>query len=212
MPAQILRESERDLVPWKNGLGTTAEILISPADATLDTFDWRLSIADVTSFAAFSPLPGIDRTLVPILGGGIRLVIDGDETAAELYEPVRFSGEADVSGGPLGDPCRDLNLMVRRGASSGSLRIERVTDPIKLELSATAEGAAPATTSATTIVAVVLAGSVVVGGSALVDGASLEPRDALVLTASEASEAGKASDTAVQLVGPGAILAIVEIG
>ncbi|MBM3526239.1 MAG: HutD family protein, partial [Alphaproteobacteria bacterium] len=53
-------------MPWKNGLGRTAEIARAPA--TGEAFDWRLSIATIAADGAFSVFPGCERTLVPIAG------------------------------------------------------------------------------------------------------------------------------------------------
>jgi len=58
---------------WKNGGGVTREITAGPADAALDAFAWRLSIANVDAPGAFSTFAGIDRTLVLLDGAGMRL-------------------------------------------------------------------------------------------------------------------------------------------
>ena len=68
---QILRAANYKVMPWKNGLGSTTEIAIFPANAKLDDFDWRVSMAQVTSDGPFSSFPGIDRTLLVIDGAGI---------------------------------------------------------------------------------------------------------------------------------------------
>ena len=60
------------LMPWKNGLGTTTEIAIHPAEADLagQPFDWRVSMADVTTDGEFSRFPGYDRSILH--GGRVR--------------------------------------------------------------------------------------------------------------------------------------------
>lgn len=68
--------------------------------------------------SAFSPLPGIDRTLVALAGGGIALDVDGQSVTLDQFEIARFSGDSVVTGGPRGDATRDLNLMVRRPRSA----------------------------------------------------------------------------------------------
>ena len=44
-------------MPWKNGGGTTREVLKSPASATIDTFNWRISLAAVATSGPFSLFP-----------------------------------------------------------------------------------------------------------------------------------------------------------
>jgi environmental stress-induced protein Ves len=120
---QILRAANYKVMPWKNGLGSTTEIAIFPADAKLDDFDWRVSMAQVTSDGAFSSFPGIDRTLLVIDGAGIDLSVAG-------YEPVRidrstihcFLGDQQTSATLIDGPITDLNVMSRRGIVSQRVR------------------------------------------------------------------------------------------
>jgi hypothetical protein len=43
--------------PWKNGGGLTREVLWQPAGASLDDFDWRVSVAQIDSDGPFSIIP-----------------------------------------------------------------------------------------------------------------------------------------------------------
>ena len=53
-------------MPWKNGGGSTTELLVEPAGATLQTgFRWRLSMAALETSGPFSRFEGHDRTMVP---------------------------------------------------------------------------------------------------------------------------------------------------
>jgi uncharacterized protein len=99
-------------VPWKNGGGTTRELLRLPASGG----DWtlRISLADIAADGPFSPFPGITRWFAVVEGAGVRLsfsertlnILSGDS-------PLRFDG-ADAPGCTLLDgPTRDLNVMVR---------------------------------------------------------------------------------------------------
>jgi len=102
--------------PWKNGGGTTREIAAFPADAGLDAFDWRVSIAEVASDGPFSPFPGIDRTLTLLTGDGILLRVDGTETRLiPGSAPFAFAGDKPAGATLLGGPVTDLNVMTRRG-------------------------------------------------------------------------------------------------
>ncbi|MDN5661683.1 MAG: HutD family protein, partial [Brevibacterium aurantiacum] len=65
-------------VPWANGAGETTELvsLIQSQALTPNLRRWRLSIARLDRPAAFSPLPGLARTFLPI-GAEVALEIDG---------------------------------------------------------------------------------------------------------------------------------------
>lgn len=107
----------RDLVrtPWKNGGGTTAEIAVHPPEADLDSFDWRLSMADVASDGPFSGFPGVDRTLTLIEGPGLDLFIAGEARRLDSGHPIcAFPGEAPTTARLLDGPIRDFNVMTRR--------------------------------------------------------------------------------------------------
>ncbi len=90
---KIIGASDRRITPWKNGQGWTAEVAISPEGASLDEFDWRISIAGTDHGGPFSSFPGIDRTLL-ILKGATLLTI-GDRQPVVLdpnSAPIRFPG------------------------------------------------------------------------------------------------------------------------
>jgi environmental stress-induced protein Ves len=103
-------------VPWKNGGGSTTEIVIEPPGAQFDDFDWRISLATITQDGPFSLFPGVDRTLALVEGPGLVLDIDdsrrfalgGDDTVLE------FPGEAAINATLNGDATIDFNVMTRR--------------------------------------------------------------------------------------------------
>lgn len=108
---------------WKNGGGTTTELAISPKNANLSDFLWRVSIAEVEADGPFSLFPGCDRTIMLIAGDGMTLEA-GDYGSIGLVEPLqpkRFSGDWPVFGRLISGPVRDFNLIVRRDAMRGSL-------------------------------------------------------------------------------------------
>jgi uncharacterized protein len=122
---RLLPARNRVAQPWKNGGGITREVAAWPEGADFDTFDWRVSIAEVASAEPFSRFEGIDRTLA-VLQGRMRLtfperVLELDSASA----PLAFPGEVPCEGEPLGGAVIDLNLMVRRGKVCG--RMERVS-------------------------------------------------------------------------------------
>ncbi|MDN6132631.1 HutD family protein [Brevibacterium sp.] len=110
-----------DPVPWANGAGETTE-LVSLADSrtlTPTLLRWRLSIARLDHPAAFSPLPGMERTFLPI-GAEVVLDIDGQVHFVTQDQPQRFRGEQNVSLVELGAACFALNLMVETDDQAGS--------------------------------------------------------------------------------------------
>lgn len=97
--------------PWRNGGGTTRELLVRPEDG-----DWRLrvSIAEIGADGPFSTFPGVARWFAVLEGGGVALTIDGAEHVCRAGDaPLSFSGEAQVACRLLDGPSRDLNLMLR---------------------------------------------------------------------------------------------------
>ena len=158
---RLLRAGDRVAQPWKNGGGVTREVAAWPDGAGFDTFDWRVSIAEVAAAGAFSRFEGIDRTLA-VLRGRMRLtfperVLELDSASA----PLAFPGEAPCEGEPLDGAVTDLNLMVRRGKVRG--RMERVSGSI------TASGATLVVAQAATVLRI--------GG----EPQSLSPLDAALL-------------------------------
>ena len=114
---KIVRAADYRATPWKNGGGETTEIAVSPGSASLDDFDWRISMARVASDGPFSEFVGIDRSLAVTTGSGLALTI-GDAADVVLdgaSEPVRFAGGTPTSARLLAGPITDLNVMTRRG-------------------------------------------------------------------------------------------------
>lgn len=103
-------------MPWKNGSGITTQLAVSPTGAALDSFDWRISTAQVNTAGPFSAFPGIDRSLAVLQGPGLVLHID-DGTPFPLTRdssPLSFAGERRVYAKLTGGPVVDFNVMTRR--------------------------------------------------------------------------------------------------
>ena len=109
-------------MPWANGRGTTLEIIAFPAP---NAWTWRLSLATVSSDGPFSRLDGVDRHLAVAEGAGMVLQINDVEHHLCTYESLSFPGEAETVCALLDGSVRDLNLMVRRAAGSGELRVQQ---------------------------------------------------------------------------------------
>lgn len=131
---RILRASDYRSMPWKNGGGTTTEIVVSPAGADLDDFDWRISMARVEAGGPFSVFAGIDRTLSILDGEGMRLAIAGREpvdltrTSTPLFFPADAATDATLPAGPI----TDLNVMTRRGRVHHTVRRVSLSQPLDL--------------------------------------------------------------------------------
>jgi uncharacterized protein len=130
---KIVRASRCRTTPWKNGGGATTEIAAAPAGASLDDFDWRVSMARVASDGPFSEFAGIDRTLAILKGDGLKLAI-GDAAPVVLdknSEPIRFPGDQPTSARLIGGDIIDLNVMTRRGHFEHRLR--RIREPARCD-------------------------------------------------------------------------------
>jgi uncharacterized protein len=113
---QFMRYQSLKPSPWKNGGGQTTEIAVWPPGASLDAFDWRISMATVERDGPFSQFPGVDRTLA-VLKGGLKLQFRDRPTCVLTpgSAPVNFPGDIDTTGELWGGPAHDLNVMTRRG-------------------------------------------------------------------------------------------------
>jgi environmental stress-induced protein Ves len=101
--------------PWRNGGGSTRELLAWP-DGT--RWQVRISIADIGQDGPFSSYPGIERWFAVLEGAGVDLRVAGAplrlQTGSQL---LRFDGAAAVDCALLDGPTRDFNLMAAPGAA-----------------------------------------------------------------------------------------------
>jgi len=129
---RIIRAESYVAAPWKNGLGTTREILCHPDGAA--NFLYRLSIAEVTQSCEFSAFPGYDRTIMLLAGDGFGLrFADGRmHDLTTVHAPYPFDGGAPVSCTVADGPSQDLNLMVRRGAATAECSVKEIAGRVVL--------------------------------------------------------------------------------
>ena len=123
---RILRNGDYPSRPWKNGGGTTRDILVSPPGAALDDFDWRLSLAQVDRDGPFSRFDNVDRTLV-LLSGAMTLHEPDRRIELVRGEPVEFPGERTIEATLNGGATLDFNVMTRRGRMQHTVRREVFT-------------------------------------------------------------------------------------
>ena len=124
--ARVLGPGDFRNRPWVNGLGITTELFIFPPDAVFPAdFIYRASQAPVDASGPFSPLPGVDRTLVVLRGTGIDLLHDGKiEKRLRPFEPYRFSGDLNTESFLLdGQPIVDFSLMTSRPRASHEVQV-----------------------------------------------------------------------------------------
>ncbi|MCE1228526.1 MAG: HutD family protein, partial [Firmicutes bacterium] len=118
MRAQLIHSSDYRVMPWKNGGGQTTELAIEPRTATLEEgFQWRVSMADVGTDGPFSPFPDYERTLMLLQGKGLDLDFNGHgrKRLETLLDPIQFSGDWSAKSALLDGPCRDFNVITRKG-------------------------------------------------------------------------------------------------
>jgi len=105
---RIITPEQYQTSPWKNGGGITHEIT---RKAVGDSWEWRLSIAEVASDGPFSHFPGMSRILTVIEGEGIDLHSPYGIQKARLNQPILFSGDLDVNSTLVSGAIRDFNLI-----------------------------------------------------------------------------------------------------
>ena len=117
--------------PWKNGGGHTREIARIPVASALDDFDWRVSIADVSTDGPFSNFDHVDRVIVLLCGAGVILrSYDGkiDYRLDEPLVPFAFSGDDAITAALIDGASSDFNVMTRRGVVRADVQIVRAAE------------------------------------------------------------------------------------
>ncbi|NYE61961.1 hypothetical protein FHW58_003168 [Duganella sp. 1224] len=124
---QLIQYASLRSAPWKNGGGSTTEIAVSPAGATLDDFEWRVSLATIAQDGPFSSFPGIDRSLALVDGDGVLLDFGDERFVLSPSEPViEFAGEDTLHATVTGQHTTDFNVMTRRGLCRHRLELRAV--------------------------------------------------------------------------------------
>jgi environmental stress-induced protein Ves len=120
--------------PWRNGGGTTRELIAWP-EAT--AWLWRTSVAEVAQSGLFSSFVGVQRWFAVLEGDGVCLTVDNClHMLTHGDPPLAFDGAAITSCELLGGATQDFNLMVKNGTSArmqrvrGSFRMMSITPKI----------------------------------------------------------------------------------
>ncbi|KKC43932.1 HutD family protein [Acinetobacter sp. V2] len=106
---ELIRADQYTKMLWKNGAGFTLEIDRSQGEGA---FEWRISMADVTTSGPFSLFPNKQRIISVLDGKGMVLHVD-DLPAKTLNQGdiFAFHGESQVQSELVDGAIRDLNLI-----------------------------------------------------------------------------------------------------
>ena len=105
--------------PWRNGGGSTCELLAWPAGA-----DWqcRISVARIEKNGPFSAFPGVERWFAVVQGEGVVLRFANRRALLSMgSEPLRFEGASAPQCDLLDGPTQDLNLMAQSAAGRAGM-------------------------------------------------------------------------------------------
>ena len=117
-------------LPWKNGGGTTRELLAWPPGVA--DWHWRISVAQVEADGPFSVFEGVQRWFAVLDGAGVELAL-GQGGAVQIHsltpqsEAFCFDGALPVNCSLLVGPTQDLNLMVRSAHAQAQMQRVRGT-------------------------------------------------------------------------------------
>jgi len=113
--------------PWRNGGGTTQELLTWPADAA---WQWRVSVARIDRDGPFSAFPGVQRWFTVLQGQGVALTLPQGELRLRAGDaPLCFDGADAPHCRLLNGATVDLNVMARSGTAQ--LRTARAGDTLQ---------------------------------------------------------------------------------
>jgi hypothetical protein len=126
---RLLRAADRITVPWTNGGGITREVCRSPDSEGSGSFDWRISIAEVSKPGPFSRFAGYRRLIALIAGQQMELNPAAGRPVVLRPRTVHaFDGEDEVSGALPSGPVSDLNVIFRPDVIQASLRFSECAE------------------------------------------------------------------------------------
>jgi hypothetical protein len=134
---RIIRQSSFAAVPWKNGGGVTREAIRVPPHG--DSFDWRVSLAQIDTAGPFSDFAGYIRFMVLLKGAGVVLKFAGGPTPRvrelrEIGDMQEFDGGVATHCELVKGSCVDLNLMVSKNQRGVRARVETLQEARSFDL------------------------------------------------------------------------------
>lgn len=126
MQFNIIPPTRFKTLPWKNGKGSTKELLVEEIENEA-AFAWRLSMAPVTSDGSFSDFSGYHRQLILIEGNGIRLAHSNGQIdrLKQRFDMACFDGGWGTEARLYQGEITDFNIMSRQGVCSAQVDIFR---------------------------------------------------------------------------------------
>jgi environmental stress-induced protein Ves len=116
MGFNIVTPDQYRTVPWKNGKGSTLELMVEKCRGE-DEFVWRLSMAPVIANGAFSDFAHYDRTLILVEGNGITLNHGNGQcdVLKKKFDMAQFDGGWHTDVVLQAGDILDFNVMTRQG-------------------------------------------------------------------------------------------------
>lgn len=126
-----LKNSDYLETPWKNGQGSTSQIKIYPENATISelNFDWRLSIAKISSPCPFSLFPDFQRILMVWKGQGLIL----NQKKLNPFEVLNFSGNEKINSQLVRSTIWDLGVIFNPKKIKAEMKVIKIDEEILLK-------------------------------------------------------------------------------
>ena len=136
-PFKIYSPQSFQTLPWRNGLGSTVELLAETPNKN-EVFSWRLSIASVANDGPFSDFSGYDRTLLLLEGSGITLNKPNGifKVLNSSLDYANFKGEDLIDATLHNGPIKDFNIMTLRSICTSSVTAINETSESLLNINA----------------------------------------------------------------------------
>ena len=106
--------------PWKNGGGTTRELVLKQRQGCMA---WRISLAEIIRDGAFSAFPGLLRIHCITSGAGLLLSNSDLQLAARPLQPLHFDGGLALRARLNTGACQAFNVIYDPKLSSATMRV-----------------------------------------------------------------------------------------